>query len=325
MERRHLGKLEVSAVGLGCMSMTPIYGPPDPESAIATIRRAPDLGIDFIDTSDAYGAGANEELVGRALEGQRDQFVLATKFGNIRNPDGTPGVNGKPDYAIACCEKSLKRLKTEMIDLYFIHRVDPDVPIEDTVGALATLVKQGKVRHIGISEASVKTIRRGHKVHPFAAVQTEYSLWTRDVESDILPTCRELGIGFVAYSPLGRGFLTGTVTDPNALSEKDGRRNMPRFKGENFAHNAKLLGEFRALAATEKCTQAQLALGWVLTRRPPVVPIAGTSHVKWLEENAAAEKLRLSVATLERLEALFKPGIALGERYAPAMMARVGI
>ena len=325
MDRRRLGKLEVSAVGLGCMSMTPIYAPPDPESAIATIHRAPELGIDFIDTSDAYGAGANEELVGRALEGRRDKFVLATKFGNIRNPDGTPSVNGKPDYAIACCEKSLKRLKTDVIDLYFIHRVDPDVPIEDTVGALATLVKQGKVRHIGISEASAATIRRGHKVHPFAALQTEYSLWTRDVETELLPLCRELGIGFVAYSPLGRGFLTGTITDPNALSEKDGRRNMPRFKGENFDRNVKLLADYKALAAAETCTPAQLALAWVLSRKPPVVPIAGTSHVRYLEENAAAAALKPSAATLARLDALFAPGVAAGARYAPAMMARVGI
>jgi aryl-alcohol dehydrogenase-like predicted oxidoreductase len=325
MDRRRLGKLEVSAIGLGCMSMSPVYAPPDPEGAIATIRRAPELGIDFIDTSDAYGAGANEELVGRAIEGRRNKFVLATKFGNVRNPDGTPAVNGKPDYAIACCEKSLKRLKTDVIDLYFIHRVDPDVPIEDTVGALATLVKQGKVRHIGISEASAKTIRRGHKVHPFAALQTEYSLWTRDVEAELLPLCHELGIGFVAYAPLGRGFLTGTITDPNALSEKDGRRNMPRFKGENFDHNVKLLADYKALAAAETCTPAQLALAWVLSRRPQMVPIAGTSHVKYLEENAAATALKPSAATLARLDALFKPGIAAGARYAPAMMARVGI
>src|SRR6476661_7548851 len=230
--RRKLGALEVSAIGLGCMSMTPIYGVPDPDEAIATLHRAPDLGIDFIDTSDAYGAnGANEELVGRGLKGRREKYIVATKFGNIRLPDGKPGAKGHPDYVIEACEKSLKRLGTDYIDLYFIHRVDDTVPIEDTVGAMVRLKSQGKIKQLGISEAGANTIRRAHKVHPMAALQTEYSLWTRDVEAEILPTCAELGIGFLAYAPLGRGFLTAAVPTGEALPQNDRRRDMPRFQG----------------------------------------------------------------------------------------------
>ncbi|HEX3498268.1 MAG TPA: aldo/keto reductase, partial [Stellaceae bacterium] len=288
MERRKLGALEVSAIGLGCMSMTPIYGEPEPEEAIATLHRATELGIDFIDTSDAYGQGRNEELVGRALAGRRDKYVVATKFGNLRRPDGTPAVDGRPDYVRQACEASLRRLAIATIDLYYIHRVDPSVPIEDTVGAMAELVRQGKVRHLGISEAAPKTIRRAHATHKMAALQTEYSLWTRDVEGEILDLCKELGIGFVAYSPLGRGFLTGIITAADQLAAKDVRANMPRFSGDNLKHNLALVAELKTLAAAEGCTAAQLALAWLLRRDRSIVPIAGTSHRRWLEENAAA-------------------------------------
>jgi aryl-alcohol dehydrogenase-like predicted oxidoreductase len=324
--RRKLGTLDVSAIGLGCMSMTPIYGVPDPDEAIATLHRALDIGIDFIDTSDAYGAnGANEELVGRALKGRRDRYILATKFGNIRLPDGRPSAKGNPDYVIEACEKSLKRLGTDTIDLYYIHRVDDTVPIEDTVGAMARLKAQGKVRHLGISEAGPSTIRRAHKVHPLAALQTEYSLWTRDVEREILPLCHELGIGFVGYSPLGRGFLTGTVAAADGLAQNDARRNMPRFQAANAQQNRKLVETLKRLAANEGCSPAQLAIAWLLLRGPQVVPLPGTSKRKWLEENAKAADLRPSAATLKALEETFLPGVAQGERYPAPMMARLGL
>ena len=324
--RRKLGTLDVSAIGLGCMSMTPIYGVPDPEEAIATLHRAPDIGIDFIDTSDAYGAnGANEELVGRALKGRRDRYILATKFGNIRLPDGRPSAKGNPDYVIEACEKSLKRLGTDRIDLYYIHRVDDTVPIEDTVGAMARLKAQGKVRHLGISEAGTSTIRRAHKVHPMAALQTEYSLWTRDVEREILPLCHELGVGFVGYSPLGRGFLTGTVAPADGLPQNDARRNMPRFQAANAQQNQKLVETLKRLAANEGCSPAQLAIAWLLVRGPQVVPLPGTSKRKWLEENAKAADLRPSAATLKALDEIFLPGVAQGERYPAPMMARLGL
>jgi aryl-alcohol dehydrogenase-like predicted oxidoreductase len=276
--------LDVSAIGFGCMSLTPIYGVPDPDEAIATLHRAPDLGIDFIDTSDAYGAnGANEELGGRALKGRREKYILATKFGNIRLPDGKPGAKGNPDYVIEACEKSLKRLGTDTIDLYFIHRIDDTVPIEDTVGAMVRLKTQGKIPHLGISEAGANTIRRAHKVHPMAALQTEYSLWTRDVEPEILPLAHELGIGFIAYSPLGRGFLTGTVTAADALPQNDARRGMPRFQGSNAQQNQKLLPRTNAArrrsSASLGCSRASRrscrwsatasANGWRRTPRPP--------------------------------------------------------
>jgi aryl-alcohol dehydrogenase-like predicted oxidoreductase len=326
LERRKLGALEVSAIGLGCMSMTPIYGVPDADEAIATLHRAPEIGIDLIDTSDAYGAnGANEELVGRALKGRREKYVLATKFGNIRLPDGKPGAKGNPEYVLEACEKSLKRLGTDYIDLYFIHRVDETVPIEDTVGAMVRLKQQGKIRHLGISEAGPGTIRRAHKVHPMAALQTENSLWTRDVEREILPLCQELGIGFLAYAPLGRGFLTGVVPTGDALPQNDRRRDMPRFQGTNAQHNHKLVAALKELAAREHCTPAQLALAWLLSRRPPVVPLAGSSKRKWLEENAAAVKLHPAQATLEALDQTFKPGAIQGDRYPVAMMARLGL
>jgi aryl-alcohol dehydrogenase-like predicted oxidoreductase len=326
LERRKLGALDVSAIGLGCMSMTPIYGMPDADEAIATLHRAPEIGIDLIDTSDAYGANAsNEELVGRGLKGRRKKYVLATKFGNIRLPDGKPGAKGNPEYVLEACEKSLKRLGTDHIDLYFVHRVDEKVPIEDTVGAMVRLKEQGKILHLGISEAGPGTIRRAHKVHPMAALQTEYSLWTRDVEREILPLCHELGIGFVAYAPLGRGFLTGVVPTGDALPQNDRRRDMPRFQGANAQHNQKLVAALTELAGREHCTPAQLALAWLLSRRPQVVPLAGASKRKWLDENADAVKLRPAQSTLAALEQTFKPGVTQGDRYPAAMMARLGL
>ncbi len=326
MERRKLGALDVSALALGCMSMTPIYGVPDPDEAIATLQRAPELGIDLIDTSDAYGAnGSNEELVGRALSGRRDKYVLATKFGNIRLPDGKPGAKGNPAYVIEACDKSLKRLGTDRIDLYFIHRVDESVPIEETVGAMARLKQQGKILHLGISEAAPATIRRAHRVHPLAALQTEYSLWTRDVESELLPLCHELGIGFLAYAPLGRGFLTAAAPTGDAVPQNDRRRDMPRFQGANAQSNQKLVDGLKELAAREGSTPAQLAIAWLLSRRPPVVPLAGSARRKWLEENAKSVDLKPSAATLAALENIFKPGITQGDRYPAPMMARLGL
>jgi aryl-alcohol dehydrogenase-like predicted oxidoreductase len=326
IERRKLGALEVSAIGLGCMSMTPIYGVPDAEEAIATLHRAPEIGIDFIDTSDAYGAnGSNEELVGRALKGRRERYILATKFGNIRLPDGRPGAKGDREYVAEACDKSLKRLRTDYIDLYFIHRVDDRVPIEDTVDAMVRLKAQGKIRHLGISEAGPGTIRRAHKVHPMAALQTEYSLWTRDVEREILPLCHDLGTGFLGYAPLGRGFLTGVVPTGDAPPQNDRRRDMPRFQGANARHNQELVATLKQFAAHEGCTPAQLAIVWLLCRKPPVVPLVGTSKRKWLDENARAAELNPSQATLDALDATFKPGITQGDRYPPAMMARLGL
>jgi aryl-alcohol dehydrogenase-like predicted oxidoreductase len=308
------------------MVMTPFYGNPDPQSGFETLLRAPELGIDFIDTSDAYAKGKNEELVARALaKGGRHRYVVATKFGNLRNPDGSPGVNGRPEYVAQACEASLKRLGIETIDLYYQHRVDPSVPIEETVGAMARLITQGKVRFLGLSEAAPKTIRRAHATHPIAALQTEYSLWTRDVESEILPTCRELGIGFVAYGALGRGFLTGTIASASALSEGDIRREMPRFQGENFAHNAALVAVLEKIAKEQRCTPAQLAIAWVLSRGDDIVPIAGTSKKHRLEENATATSISISAETLQRLEKDFSPGVAHGERTVRNLLPRLGL
>ena len=325
MERRKLGALEVSALGFGCATMTPFYGDPDPASAIDAIRRAAELGIDFLDTSDAYGNGRNEELIGRAVEGRRRDYVIASKFGNLRRPDGTPTADGRPEYVKAACDRSLVRLRTDVIDLYYIHRVDPTVPIEDTVGAMAELVREGKVRFLGISEAGPQTIRRAHATYPMSAVQIEYSLWTRDVEREILGLCAELGIGFVAYSPLGRGFLTGTVTRREELRPGDTRLRMPRFQSENLPHNLELVAELRRLADAEGSTPAQLALAWVLSRGPSIVPIAGTSHRRWLEENAAAAEIGLSTATEQALEKIFRPGAAAGARYSDLFSRTLGI
>ena len=315
MERRRLGGLEVSAVGLGCATMTPFYGEPDPQQVIATIRRARELGVDLLDTSDAYGAGRNEELIAEAIGGRRDDYVIASKFGNLRGPNGEPAADNRAEYVRTACDESLRRLKTEAIDLYYIHRVDPRVPVEDTVGAMAELVRQGKVRFLGISEAGPDTIRRAHATHPLAAVQIEYSLWSRDVEAEILPLCEALRIGFVAYSPLGRGFLTGAVSRLDGLRAGDARRNMPRFQPDNLARNLALVEEIKAHAAAERCTPAQVALAWVLAQRPFIVPIPGTSHVHRLEENAAAAGLRLSADTADALAHVFAPGAAAGARY----------
>jgi len=325
MERRRLGPLEVSAIGLGCMSMTPVYSNPDPDEAVATIHRAPELGIDFIDTSDAYAHGANEELVGRAIAGRRNKYVLATKFGNVRLPDGTPSAKGDPAYVAEACDASLKRLGTDVIDLYFIHRVDDTVPIEDTIGAMAKLVKAGKVRHLGISEAAPATIRRAHMTHPLAAVQTEYSLWTRDVESGVLATCKELGIGFVAYSPLGRGFLTGTIENRDSLAPKDVRLSMPRFQADNMQRNLDLLAGLKRVAADAGKSPAQVAIAWLLSRSPPLVVLAGSSRRRWLEENAGAIDVKLSEKSKQELDRIFAPGVAQGDRYPPGQMRRLGL
>ena len=325
MQRRKLGPLDVSAIGLGCMGMKAIYGEPDEAEAVATIHRAIELRVDLIDTADVYGAGKNEELVGRAIRGRREEVVLATKFGNIRGADGKPGVNGRPDYVPVACDASLKRLGVDLIDLYYLHRVDPDVPIEETVGAMSRLVEVGKVRHVGLSEAGPETLRRAHATHPIAALQSEYSLWTRDPEEAILPLCRELGIGYVAYSPLGRGFLPATIRDISALAEGDRRRDMPRFQGENFAKNQVLLDTLSELAEEERCTPAQLALAWVLLRGDSIVPIPGSKRRKWLDENVAALDLSPSPATLQRLDETFRADAVAGTRYPAAQMSRIGI
>ncbi len=327
MQQRELGQsgLMVSAMGLGCMGMSDYYGGRDEAEAIATIHRAIDLGVTFLDTADIYGQGANEELVGRAIRDRRDRVVLATKFGNVRNPDGSPkGVDGSPAYVRQACEASLRRLGVEVIDLYYQHRVDPAVSIEDTVGAMAELVAQGKVRALGLSEAGAETIRRAHAVHKIAALQTEYSLWSRDPEAAILPAVRELGIGFVPYSPLGRGFLTGRFRRPEDLPEGDWRRNQPRFQGENFAKNLTLVSEVEAMARDKKCTAGQLALAWVLAQGEDIVPIPGTKRRAYLEENVAALAVRLTPADLARLDRTMPAGAAAGTRYPAAAMAGLG-
>ena len=318
MKSRTLGSegLEVSEQGLGCMGMSAWYGPTNEAESIATIHRALELGISFLDTADVYGQGANEELVGRAIAGRRDEVVLATKFGNRWFDDGRRTIDGSPDYVREAIDASLRRLNVDYVDLYYQHRVDADTPIEETVGALAELVHAGKVKHIGLSEAGPETIRRAHAVHPITALQSEWSLWTRDPESAVLPTVRELGIGFVAYSPLGRGFLAGRFSSPDELTEDDFRRNHPRMQGENFERNRQLAERVQELAAEKACTPAQLALAWVLSRGDDVVPIPGTKRRTYLEQNAAASDLELTNAELERLDEAFPPGAAAGDRYA---------
>jgi aryl-alcohol dehydrogenase-like predicted oxidoreductase len=316
--KRRLGRdgPEVSAIGLGCMGMSEFYGAGNEAESIATIHHALDRGVTFLDTADMYGVGKNEELVGRAIRGRRDDVFLATKFGNVRGPNGEfLGVKGDPDYVRSACEASLKRLGVEVIDLYYQHRVDTKVPIEDTVGEMARLKEEGKIRYLGLSEAAPRTIRRAHAVHAIAAVQTELSLWSRDAEAEVLPTVRELGIGYVAYSPLGRGFLTGEFKSPSDFPDDDFRRNHPRFQGENFEKNISLVGEVEAMAREKGCTTAQLALAWVLAQGEDVVPIPGTKHVRYLDQNIRALEVRLTAEDLRRLDAILPPGAAAGQRY----------
>ena len=326
METRKLGQqgLEVSALGLGCMGMSDFYGSRDETESIATINRALDLGVTFLDTADMYGVGANEELVGRVVRERREWIVVASKFGNVRGSDGSfKGINGRPDYVRSACDASLKRTGLDVIDLYYQHRVDPDVPIEETVGAMADLVRAGKVKYLGLSEAAPATIRRAHAVHPITALQTEYSLWSRDVEDQILPTVRELGIGFVPYSPLGRGFLTGQFKTPEDLDAGDTRRNHPRFQGEAFRKNLDLVAAIGVMAADKGCTPAQLALAWVLRQGEDIVPIPGTKRRKYLEENLGALDVELSDADLARIDDILPPGAAQGTRYPDASMASI--
>jgi aryl-alcohol dehydrogenase-like predicted oxidoreductase len=326
---RRLGNqgLQTFGIGLGCMGMSEFYGPSNEKESVATIHRALELGITMLDTADMYGPFKNEELVGRAIKGKRDRVVLATKFGNVRDPkDPTQrSINGRPEYVRQACEGSLKRLNVETIDLYYQHRVDPNTPIEETVGAMADLVKEGKVRYLGLSEAAVATIRRAHKIHPISAVQTEYSLWTRDPEEGLLDALRLLDIGFVAYSPLGRGFLTGQIKQIDDLAADDFRRQNPRFQGENFQKNLELVARVEEIATEHKCTPAQLALAWVLAQGDDIVPIPGTRHPERVEENVAALDVVLSESDLRRIDAAAPKGIAAGERYAEGGMRAVNI
>lgn len=323
MQTRELGKggLRVSAIGLGCMGMSEFYGPRDEAQSLATLQHAVESGVFFWDTADIYGPATNERLVGRALKEVRDRVVLATKFGIVRNDDGEfLGVNGRPEYVHEACDASLQRLGVDHIDLYYQHRVDPETPIEETVGAMARLVEAGKVRHLGLSEASVDTIKRANEVHPITALQTEYSLWSRDIEKGILPTCRELGIGLVAYSPLGRGFLSGQIKTVDDLAEDDWRRSNPRFQGENFARNIELVEKVQEIADRKSCTPAQLALAWLLAQGDDIVPIPGTRRSARLDENAAAVDVTLSAEELATIDAVIPQDAAAGERYPEPMM-----
>ncbi len=328
LPRRSLGRQgpTVSAIGLGCMGMSDFYGEADHATNLAVLNHALDIGVNFLDTADMYGVGRNEMLLAEVLKSRRNEVVLATKFGNVRAPNGDfLGVNGRPEYVASSCDASLKRLGVDHIDLYYQHRVDPKVPIEDTVGAMAKLVEAGKVRHLGLSEASPETIRRAARVHPIAALQSEYSLWTRDVEAEVLPTCRELGIGFVAYSPLGRGFLTGAIQKPDQLAENDWRRLNPRFQGENFDRNQCLVQAVTEIADERGQTPAQLALAWLLHQGKDIVPIPGTRRIARLDENAAATKIHLSYGDIERIDAVLHANVVAGARYPEASMASLNL
>jgi aryl-alcohol dehydrogenase-like predicted oxidoreductase len=328
MQYRRLGKssLVVSALGLGCMGMSQSYGTPDDQESLATINLAIDRGITLLDTADMYGGGANEELLAKILAKRRNEVVLASKFGNMRNPDGRfLGVNGKPEYVQQACEASLQRLKISTIDLFYLHRVDTGVPIEETVGAMARLIEQGKVRYLGLSEAGAKTIRRAYATYPITALQSEYSIWTRDPEGEILDACRQLGIGFVPYSPLGRGILTGTVKTTETFGPKDFRRVSPRFHGENFDKNLQLVERVERIAAEKNCTPAQLALAWVLAQGPDLVPIPGTKRRTYLEQNLKALDVTLSASDLKRIDEAVPRGAAAGARYPDEYMNRLGV
>jgi aryl-alcohol dehydrogenase-like predicted oxidoreductase len=328
MRYRKLGSssLTVSAIGLGCMGMSEFYGPRNEEESVATIHLALDRGVNFLDTADMYGTGHNEELVGKAIKGRRNDIALATKFGNVRGPGGSfLGVNGRPEYVRRACEASLERLQVETIDLYYQHRVDADVPIEETVGAMARLVEEGKVRYLGLSEAAPATLRRAHRAHPITALQTEYSLWSRDPEDQILSTCRELGIAFVAYSPLGRGFLTGRFRSAEDLTPEDFRRNHPRFQGENFQRNLEIVRRLQPIASEKGCKASQLALAWALAQGEDIVPIPGTTRRAHLEENIAALELKISAQDLARINEAAPKGVTAGERYGEQAMKVVNL